>query len=75
MNYVYAGNLPGRVGEWENTHCPECEMAVIERRGFRVTRNRLADGACPRCQKPIPGRWNPAVEGSSRTRGVPLPVL
>jgi pyruvate formate lyase activating enzyme len=75
LNYVYAGNMPGRVGEWEDTRCPGCGMAVIERRGFRVTRNRLADGACPRCQTPIPGRWNPAVEGSSRTRGVPLPVL
>jgi len=75
LNYVYAGNLPGRVGEWENTRCPGCGLAVIERRGFRVERNRLVGGACPRCQTPIPGRWNPAVEGSSRTRGVPLPVL
>jgi pyruvate formate lyase activating enzyme len=75
LHYVYAGNLPGRVGDWESTHCPGCGMAVIERRGFRVMRNHLADGACPRCQTPIPGRWNPAVEGSSRTRGVPLPVL
>ena len=22
LRYVYAGNIPGRVGEWENTRCP-----------------------------------------------------
>src|SRR5512144_135862 len=24
LRYVYAGNLPGRVGEWEHTYCPSC---------------------------------------------------
>ncbi len=24
LRYVYAGNLPGRVGPWENTRCPDC---------------------------------------------------
>lgn len=75
LHYVYAGNLPGRVGEWENTRCPECRLGIIERFGFRVVRNRLVNGACPQCQTPIAGRWNPAVEGSSRTHGIPLPVL
>jgi pyruvate formate lyase activating enzyme len=75
LRYVYAGNLPGRTGEWENTRCPECRETVIERAGFRVLANRLVNGACPRCQAPIPGRWDPSREGTSRTRGVPLPVL
>ena len=22
LKFVYAGNLPGEVGEWENTRCP-----------------------------------------------------
>ena len=75
LRYVYAGNLPGRVGQWETTRCPECRMGVIERLGFLVLRNRLLGGACPQCQTPIPGRWNPAVEGTTRTHGIPLPVL
>jgi pyruvate formate lyase activating enzyme len=75
LHYVYAGNLPGRVGEWENTRCPQCRATVIERYGFQVTKNRLVDGACPQCQTPIPGRWNPSKEGTTRTHGIPLPVL
>jgi pyruvate formate lyase activating enzyme len=75
LRYVYAGNLPGQAGEWENTRCPECRETLIERAGFRVLANRLVDGACPRCQTPIPGRWDPSREGTSQTRGVPLPVL
>ena len=75
LRYVYAGNLPGRVGEWENTRCPECRATVIERFGFRVVKNRLEDGRCPRCSTPIPGRWDAKVEGSTRTHGIPLPVL
>jgi pyruvate formate lyase activating enzyme len=75
LNYVYAGNLPGRLEQWENTRCPECRLTLIERVGFRVRANRLVNGACPRCAAPIPGRWNAAVEGTTRTNGVPLPVL
>ncbi|MGH9399344.1 MAG: AmmeMemoRadiSam system radical SAM enzyme [Thermoanaerobaculia bacterium] len=75
LRYVYAGNLPGRTGPFENTRCPECRATLIERTGFRVLENRLQGGACPRCATPIPGRWNPAVEGTTRTHGIPLPVL
>jgi pyruvate formate lyase activating enzyme len=75
LRYVYAGNLPGRVGEWEDTRCPGCATKVIERYGFQVRHNRLVDGACPRCETPIPGRWNPKVEGTTKTHGVPLPVF
>ena len=75
LRYIYAGNLPGQTGQWENTRCPECRTTVIERVGFRVRANRLVGGACPQCQTPIPGRWNPAVEGTSKTQGVPLPVF
>ena len=74
LRYVYAGNLPGRVGEWENTRCPECRATLIERYGFQVRRNRLRDGRCPDCGTPIPGRWDASVEGTTRTHGIPLPV-
>ena len=30
LRYVYAGNLPGQVGAWENTCCPGCH-AVADR--------------------------------------------
>jgi pyruvate formate lyase activating enzyme len=58
LRYVYAGNLPGRVGRWENTYCPACDELLVERRGFRILRMRLsADGLCPACGEKIPGVW------------------
>jgi pyruvate formate lyase activating enzyme len=58
LRYVYAGNLPGQVGDLENTRCPKCRRLLVERRGFRVVRNELdASGICPACRTPIPGRW------------------
>lgn len=73
LRYVYAGNLPGQVGDWEDTRCPRCGERLIERRGFRILRHRLAgDGRCPRCQEPIPGIWTggswPLPEASSSPR-------
>ncbi|MCI0626631.1 MAG: AmmeMemoRadiSam system radical SAM enzyme [Acidobacteria bacterium] len=58
LRYVYAGNLPGHVGAWENTCCPDCNALLIERRGFRVLQNLLTEGACPSCHAAIPGVWN-----------------
>lgn len=58
LRYVYAGNLPGRVGPYEHTWCPGCGAAVIERSGYRILRNALADGACSRCGTAIPGLWS-----------------
>lgn len=58
LKFVYAGNLPGRVGNLENTYCPECKELLIERYGFQVLRNRLGkEGKCPKCQMQIPGFW------------------
>jgi pyruvate formate lyase activating enzyme len=57
LHYVYAGNLPGEVGKWEDTRCPGCDALLIERRGFRVLRNRLEGGSCPGCGRSIPGVW------------------
>jgi pyruvate formate lyase activating enzyme len=58
LNFVYAGNLPGRVGSYENTYCPDCKTTLIERYGFRVLSNRIRDGCCPDCKRGIPGRWD-----------------
>jgi len=58
LRYIYAGNLPGSVGERENTHCPGCGGVVIERYGYFIENYRLTpQGACPDCGTSIPGRW------------------
>ena len=57
LNFVYAGNLPGRTGDNENTFCSTCKALLIERRGFRILKNRLRSGACPSCGVGVPGRW------------------
>jgi pyruvate formate lyase activating enzyme len=36
LHYVYAGNLPGRVGDLQNTFCPNCKATVIERYAFGI---------------------------------------
>jgi len=58
LRFVYAGNIPGAVGDWENTYCPGCRALLVERSGFRVLRNRIAAGACPACSRTIPGVWS-----------------
>lgn len=58
LHYVYAGNIPGAVGDLENTYCPQCRRLLVERRGYRILRNELAgSGRCPSCQTVIAGRW------------------
>jgi pyruvate formate lyase activating enzyme len=57
LRHVYAGNLPGKVGALEDTICPGCGAAVVERTGYRVRAVRLDGGACAACGTAIPGRW------------------
>ncbi len=59
LKYVYAGNLPGRVGSLENTYCPHCAHLLIKRSGFRAVESQVTpDGKCPKCGHAIPGIWN-----------------
>ncbi len=58
LHFVYAGNLPGRTGNWENTYCPQCGTLLVERTGFHVLQNLVQQGNCPHCQAAIPGIWN-----------------
>lgn len=60
LRFVYAGNLPGALGDLENTRCPHCRALLIERWGFRVLSNRMAGGVCPDCGTPVPGVWRPS---------------
>jgi pyruvate formate lyase activating enzyme len=64
LRYVYAGNLPGQVGELENTRCHQCSTTLIERYGYYISSYRLtADGTCPTCGATIPGRWGSGFDG------------
>ncbi len=47
LHYVYTGNVPGDPGE--HTFCPGCSALLIERMGFWIRKNRIADGKCPEC--------------------------
>jgi pyruvate formate lyase activating enzyme len=70
LNFVYAGNLPGRVGPWEDTRCPACSAALIERVGFHLIANRLGpDGACPTCRARLPGIFSNPRGASAPSRG------
>ena len=56
LRYVYAGNLPGKVGALEDTHCPQCREVLIERYGYLIRGYNLTPaGACPSCGTQIPG--------------------
>lgn len=58
LRFVYAGNAPGSVGRLEDTRCLGCGTTLVERRGYHVRRNHVtADGTCPECAEPVPGRW------------------
>jgi pyruvate formate lyase activating enzyme len=58
LQYIYAGNLPGRLADLENTYCPDCGTLLVQRHGFRVIRNSITpDGRCSGCSRSIPGRW------------------
>jgi pyruvate formate lyase activating enzyme len=76
LKYVYAGNLPGRVGEYEDTFCPNCNQRLIRRTGYVIREYRLTGaGTCPQCATPIPGLWprDPSAVGLNGV-GMPRPV-
>jgi pyruvate formate lyase activating enzyme len=58
LRYIYAGNLPGKVGRWENTYCPACDELLIERYGYIIRQMKVTpNGHCPNCAHSIPGIW------------------
>ncbi len=58
LRHVYAGNIPGRVGSLEDTHCPACQKLLIKRVGYAVLENNLNAGKCPYCGEVIAGIWD-----------------
>jgi pyruvate formate lyase activating enzyme len=64
LRYVYAGNVPGHVGDLEHTHCASCGERIISRYGYFIQEYRLLpDGSCPRCRTSVPGVWSARFEG------------
>lgn len=69
LRYVYAGNLPGQVGELENTTCPDCGETLIRRYGYFIEDYKLTpEGACPACHHVIPGCWSRQFDGQISAR-------
>ncbi len=77
LRYVYAGNLPGRVDDYENTYCSQCSQLLIRRTGYVIREYHLTSaGACPACRAPLPGLWPSDPEAVRLNgRGAPLPVF
>ena len=66
LRYVYAGNLPGTVSEYEDTFCHACNHRLVERRGYIVKEYAVTgEGTCPKCGTAVAGIWhkNPAAVG------------
>ncbi len=59
LRFVYAGNIPGEVGEFENTRCASCGALLVERVGYRIRDYRVTpQGTCPECATDVPGLWH-----------------
>jgi len=72
LRFVYAGNLPGRVGACEDTRCPSCGRTLVRRAGFTVIDNSVTTaGSCPDCAAAIPGIWSAATERPSPRAALP----
>lgn len=76
LKFVYAGNIPGRVNEYENTYCPNCRTLLIERYGYVLRNYHLKpDGTCPKCSSPVPGFWSDQPEKVKiGGLGIPRPI-
>jgi pyruvate formate lyase activating enzyme len=69
LRYVYAGNLPGQVGDLEQTRCAGCGELLIARDGYHVRGYRLTpEGRCPSCAAAVPGRWDAGFAGQIASR-------
>ena len=55
LKYVYIGNIRH---EGENTYCPKCKKMLIEREGYFVKQNKIANGKCKFCSTSIAGVWS-----------------
>ncbi len=64
LRYIYAGNLPRRLGHFEDTACANCGEMLIERHGYVIRDYKItAEGCCPQCATRVPGRWGKGFGG------------
>ena len=69
LRHVYAGNLPGQVADLEDTRCSACRQLLVARYGYLIRDYRIqADGCCPGCGAPVPGRWSTRFDGQIAAR-------
>lgn len=76
LRYVYAGNIPGYVGDYESTRCPHCQTPLVKRTGYVVHAYEVGeDGTCPKCGTTLAGLWHARPEDAPLHRpGVPRPL-
>jgi pyruvate formate lyase activating enzyme len=76
LRFVYAGNLPGQVGDYEDTFCPQCNHRLIRRSGYIIHEYGITGaGTCPKCNTKIPGLWpHDPSQVVLNGLGIPLPV-
>jgi pyruvate formate lyase activating enzyme len=75
LRYVYAGNLPGRVNDYEDTICTNCGTSLIHRRGYGILKYSItSQGTCPTCSTRIAGIWSDDPQ-RIKTHGLGLPRL
>lgn len=55
LSFVYVGNVS--INGCEDTFCPACKKAVIQREGYMIRRIFLKNGLCSFCRTKIPGFW------------------
>lgn len=55
LQHAYIFNVSPHEGN--NTFCHKCGAEVIQRLGFKIVKNDLKKGTCPKCSAKIPGVW------------------
>jgi pyruvate formate lyase activating enzyme len=69
LRYVYAGNLPGEVGDLEDTRCAHCGETLVARMGYHIREYKVTpNGCCPGCGEVVPGRWDARFEEQVTSR-------
>ncbi len=70
LRFCYAGNLPGMVGDFEDTRCPSCSATLVSRVGFAVVDKRITrEGTCPECGVAVAGKWWPNAPFHRQEKG------
>ncbi len=73
LRYVYAGNIPGYVGDYESTRCPHCQTPLVRRTGYVLHAYQVASGGvCPKCGTAVAGLWH-ASPGDAPLRRSGMP--